>query len=321
MLISMNNKIKNISLAAIASGMLFTSSKIDTAIQKENISSENKTQTADTIKSNTPEIIAPNLFTLLIDPGHDDKYTGFRVKKHKEENLTLILSKKIDSLLTKENYKVLLTRKNGERLNKENSDLNNDSFITVKDELLARANYIKNNNADCSIIIHYDAYPSSSKINGIRIYFYGISSKEQENDKKLNLNYPQYCTKYSSSSKTIAEKLGEHIALNGLSVKVYGSDMRILKENQDKTILYLELGYLTNPSDLKRATTEEGQNALAEIIAGFFIEQRDFVAITNDPLKYLRKKEELPLNSIIDSEYISRMLKQHPLFPETGSSK
>jgi N-acetylmuramoyl-L-alanine amidase len=226
--------------------------------------------------------------TIVIDPGHDDKYIGYHTKNKKEEVLNLELSKRLEELLKEDGGNVHLTRDSGTRINTKNSDINRDGKVSVKDELFARSDYIRNINSDCDIVIHYNAYPRSKKVNGTEIYFYGIRSKRQIDDNRLNFTRPQDCRIYSEPSLLLAERLGQYMNEQGIKATVIGSDMRILEENIDKAIILLEVGYLTNPSDFKNWTTSEGQIKMASLLKNFFSENIGYIKKSNND--YLLKK-------------------------------
>jgi len=236
---------------------------------------------------------------IVIDPGHDDKYVGYHQWSKrgtiKEESLNLSLSKKLETILTESGGTVYLTRNSGERVNVQNLDLNGDKKINLKDELIARANYINSINPDCALIIHYNAYPKSSKVNGMEIYFYGIRSERQLEDNRLNFTKPENCRIYSRSSMLFADSLGQYMREQGIKVSVIGSDMRVLRENPDRTLVLLEVGYMTNTSDLNTWATSEGQDKIAFLLKHFL----------NDNIRYIKQlNETYPLKENL--EYIMK---------------
>lgn len=215
-------------------------------------------------------------FTLAIDPGHDNKYIGCRVKGYKEEILNLDISKRLDSLLS-ENYYIFLTREDKFGVNILNTDFNNDKRLTVADELLARSNKIYTNNSDIALSIHYNYHPKYSSVRGMEIYFYGIQKTSDLNDGKLSIALPKNCKIYSKESLNVAEKMVSYAKDKGIILRAYGSDMRLLRENPAKITLLIEVGYLTNKYDLKNAISESGRNESAKFLADFFNEHEDYL--------------------------------------------
>ncbi|MGV8171983.1 MAG: N-acetylmuramoyl-L-alanine amidase [Candidatus Woesearchaeota archaeon] len=221
-----------------------------------------------------------------IDPGHDDKYVGCHVKdskgkKIKEEDLNLNLSEKLDTLLTEAGSEVHKTRSSGTRINVKNLDLDDEKGIDVGDEVAARSDYLKNTPSDCDIIIHHNANRSKA-YNGMEIYFFGTKSNWFLKNKKLDFFYPENCRIYSEPSMLIAKKLGQYISEQGITVSVIGSDMKILEQNKDKMILYLEMGYMSNPSDLKKITDPEWQNMMAALLKNFLEENIAYIKKVNN---------------------------------------
>lgn len=270
----MINKKRTIAFTAVAvlAGILNLSTK--NAYSELNFSDCNS-QYNKGIESTLSE--EENLPRIIINPGHDSTYTGFWINNFREEDLNLELSKRLDTLLSDRGYKVFLVRDSPAPINIDSLNLNDDTIFNWKDELMARANYIKNNKSDCAIIIHHNAYPESNRVSGTEIYFYGLLSSKQLNDKNINFNRPEDCTIYSKSSKDVALKISEYLKSREMKSVVYGSDMRELIENPFKTVIYIEARYLTNPSDLEKATTEKGQMEMAEALADFFGEHKDYL--------------------------------------------
>lgn len=212
--------------------------------------------------------------TIIIDPGHDEIYTGSQSGRVDEGKLNLDLSRYLNESLKNEGFRVSLTRDSTVGVNVSRQDFDDNDSITYKDEILARADYIKRMNPDCALIIHYNANKYTSRLRGMEIFFYGITSEAQSNDKVLNRNQPSKCTEYSAKMRSLAENLGYYLKAHGIKVTVMGSDMMLLKENPDNT-LYLEMGYLTNPKDLKTTTTPEWQMDMARMITDFMTENKD----------------------------------------------
>lgn len=219
--------------------------------------------------------------TIVIDPGHDDKYIGYHTKGIREEVLNLTLSKRLEGLLEDDGCNVMMTRNSGTRLNTKNLDINKDKKVDVKDELYARSNYIRNISSDCDILIHYNANPFTKYVKGMEIYFYGVRSLKQIEDNELNYTRPPRCKIYSEPSMLLAEKLGQYIREQGIDASAIGSDMRILRENPDRMMILIEVGYLTTPSDVRDWTTPEGQKKIASLLHGFFEENIGYIKKVN----------------------------------------
>ncbi|MGV8086681.1 MAG: N-acetylmuramoyl-L-alanine amidase family protein [Candidatus Woesearchaeota archaeon] len=228
------------------------------------------------VEDSIPKTLDNKTLSITIDPGHDTKYIGCRVKGYKEEILNLDISKRLDSLL-RENYNIFLTREDQFGVNTINKDFNNDKKISVTDELLARSNYISSTNSNLALSIHYNYHPRYSRVQGMEVYFYGVNSLDDINDGKLSIALPKNCKIYSNESLLVAEKMVSYAKDRGITLRAYGSDMRILRENPAKITLLIEVGYLTNKYDFKNAITENGRRESAKFLADFFNEHQEYL--------------------------------------------
>lgn len=173
--------------------------------------------------------------TIYIDPGHGGRDSGAVYKNIYEKNINLIMSKKIEKLLTLKGAKVYLTRENDVDLsttknNKKRSDLTN------------RAKLINNSNADIYISIHLN-YINNSKWKGLQIFY--------TNKNKKNQNLANSITTYlKENTNNIREPKEDN---------TYYMYKQITKPG-----ILIELGFLSNPNDRYRLTKEEYQDSLAK---------------------------------------------------------
>lgn len=95
---------------------------------------------------------------IVIDAGHCDKWIGARHKQHKEEQDTLELALLVEKYLVSFGHTVHLTRRNGEPLNKWNSN----------SDLKARPLFANKMKADYFISLHRNSFyaPNASGIEG-----------------------------------------------------------------------------------------------------------------------------------------------------------
>ena len=172
--------------------------------------------------------------TIYIDPGHGGRDSGAIYKNILEKDINLIMSKKIEKELIAKGANVYLTRETDKDLstttkNKKRSDLTN------------RAKLINNSDADIYISIHLN-YINSSTWKGLQIFY--------TNKTKENKNIANSITAYlKETSSNIREPKEEN------SYYMY--------KQITKPGVLIELGFLSNPFDRYRLTTESYQDKLA----------------------------------------------------------
>jgi N-acetylmuramoyl-L-alanine amidase len=228
---------------------------------------------------------------IIIDPGHCKEFGGFTIFGYKEEELNLQIAYKIKEKLEEQNYKVFLTRTGESGLNTNRLDLNNDKKVNKSDEVLIRAKYIQDAQVDAVLAIHIDALTDRRKLpiktaEGIRMHIYGLNNKSHLADGKINSSPAKDLHIYSKSSKKLSDAVQSSFAKYGISSSIWGSDMTLLVENSNKPMIYLELGFMTNPNDLEFITSEYGQNKVAESIADAFSDKELILSLQSPKKNY-----------------------------------
>lgn len=112
-----------------------------------------------------------------------------------------------------------------------------DKFMSVED----RVTFAKKNNADLFISIHTN-FKNDSNIKGVELYH---SAK--------------------NNSRRLAEQFKLHLSKTHMINSVQKARFRVLNEIDCPGVM-IESGYLSNETDRKRLTSEEGQIALAKAI-------------------------------------------------------
>lgn len=118
-----------------------------------------------------------------------------------------------------------------------------DSFVTLKE----RVQISNQNKVDAFISIHFNAY-SDDYVGGINTYYYKDGYK---------------------LAKTIQKRLSEEVTLRNRGV--IQDNYRVLRENKNPAIL-IELGFITNTSELATIQTQTYQDNVAEGITIGLIE-------------------------------------------------
>lgn len=176
--------------------------------------------------------------TIYLDPGHGGRDSGAVYQNTYEKDINLIISKKIEKLLTAKGATVYLTRET-------DVDLSTTTKNKKRSDLTNRARLINDSNADIYISIHLN-YISNSKWKGLQI-FYTNKNKENEN---------------------IAKKITEYLKSNSSNIREPQEDNSYYMYKQiKKPGVLIELGFLSNPNDRYRLTHEEYQDKLTETIS------------------------------------------------------
>lgn len=176
-----------------------------------------------------------NGYNIMIDPGHGGKDSGAVSEGVREKDLTLATATKLANHLEAEGATVNFTRAD-------------DMFISLENRVFQSNAH----ETDVFISLHYD-YFNDPEVNGINTYYAN-----------------------SNTSKELSEKI--HTALAGeLDMTDRGirqENYYVLKHNQNPAVL-LELGFISNPSDLEKVQTDEYQTEVAEAITNGLVEYFD----------------------------------------------
>lgn len=243
---------------------------------KDKDSTKNDDRQDSTIQTGKGKII-------VLDAGHGGKDCGAKVGKVCEKTLTLAISKKTAEILKKRGYKVFVTR-------------NSDKYLSLTD----RTKIANDKNADIFISIHANALDKKSKnyknANGIETYFLSTARSERarkvaELENKDDIEVMNHFSKLSFLNSINSQRL---LASNKLAIDVQSGMLinarKIYKKTLDGGVregpfwvlagalmpsVLIEVGYMTNDTDLKRLQIPDYQNALARGIAdgidGYFL--------------------------------------------------
>ena len=164
---------------------------------------------------------------IVIDVGHGGKDTGVEIDGILEKDLTFEIAKKIKTLNTDSEYRIILTR-------------DSDEFISLED----RVSHINSLNPDFVLSLHINS-SDDTRENGFDILIGNEDSTKKEGDLAL----------------MIESYLSEQLAGNGIKK----GNSYILKNSKSPTVI-IELGYLSNLGNRQLLISEEGQHRVAEAI-------------------------------------------------------
>lgn len=229
----------------------------------------------------------PKSFTknkiVVLDAGHGGKDCGAKVGKVCEKTLALNISKKATEILKARGYKVFTTR-------------SGDKYLSLTD----RTQMANDKNADVFISIHANALDKNAKnfktANGIETYFLSTARSERarkvaEIENKDDIEVMNQFSKLSFLNSLNSQRL---LASNKLAIDVQSGMLINARKLYKKTLdggvregpfwvlagalmpsILIEVGYMTNATDLERLQNKDYQNALAKGIAdgidGYFL--------------------------------------------------
>lgn len=180
------------------------------------------------------------IFTICIDPGHGGYDSGAisQINKVNEKDLVLDVSLKLGEILKKQNVKVIYTRKKDKI-----------PWATQTESLHGRCEISNKSNADIFISIHANNFVKSSEVRGSEVW----------------------CRFKNTEAETLATEISNSLSNIGYTKNRglrYESDreLYVLRNTQALSVL-VELGYMSNPQDIKFLMSEEGKNQCAEAIA------------------------------------------------------
>ena len=245
------------------------------------------------INARSAENVSQGVKVIVIDAGHGGtKYPGASFSSICEKDINLKVALRVGSLIEKNlpHIKVVYTR----TVDKYFSSV-------LADDLQARANIAHQHNGDLFISIHSNAH-RNSEVRGVETLIMGESDREQRaNQNALYLNNKeelldmsdqktativrayienlQYT--YGEYSEMMARLIQEeYIKLGRVNRGVRKQPLKVLYATDMPSVL-TELGFMSNPAELKYITSEKGQKELSNAI---FLAVKQYVANVNRAL-------------------------------------
>ena len=224
------------------------------------------------------ENVAQGVKVIIIDAGHGgSRFPGASYGNIAEKNINLQVALKLGTLI-KENIpgiKVVYTR-----------TIDKHFSTVLSEDLQARADIAHRNEGDLFISIHANAH-RNSEIRGVETLIMGESAMEQRanqnslyiNNKEELLDMSDQKTAtivrayiqnlqftYGEYSEMMARLIQEEYAKLGYANRgVRRQPLKVLYATDMPSVL-TEIGFMSNPSDLKHITSEKGQKEIAGAI-------------------------------------------------------
>ena len=239
------------------------------------------------------ENVAQGVKVIVIDAGHGgSKHPGASYGSIFEKNINLQIALRLGTLIEKglPGIKVVYTRTTDKH------------FSTVlAEDLQARADIAHRNNGDLFISIHANAH-RNGEVRGVETLIMGESDREQRaNQNALYLNNKEELLDmsdqktativrayiqnlqftYGEYSEMMARLIQEqYVKLGRVNRGVRKQPLKVLYATDMPSVL-TEVGFMSNPTELKYITSEKGQKELANAI---FVAVKQYVTNVNRSL-------------------------------------
>ncbi|RRD39917.1 N-acetylmuramoyl-L-alanine amidase [Leptotrichia sp. OH3620_COT-345] len=203
-------------------------------------------------------------YTIVVDAGHGGKDSGATANGYREKDLALAISQKLANNLRKD-FNVIMTR-------------NTDVFIPLQ----TRAKIANDANADFFVSIHLNAGGSSA--NGAETFYFSkkesaYAAEVARFENSVDSGYADiplsdfiindifYRINQQKSAAVATDVLDSIVSNFGLRRRgVFGANFAVLRGTNAPAIL-VEVGFITNYSDIDQYLSESGKERLASGIA------------------------------------------------------
>lgn len=182
---------------------------------------------------------------ILIDPGHGGVDGGASGIKSGilEKDINLKISTKLRDKLEKQGYKVVMTREDDRGLYEDEGRIRKKKL----EDLNNRVKIKKDSNCDMFISIHLNAFPETK--------YYGAQVWYSRNKDSQRL------------ARIVQENFKKDLDINNNRQEKPALDSyKVLRVNDDMPSILIECGFLSNPGEEQKLTTDEYQNIIAESI-------------------------------------------------------
>jgi len=221
-----------------------------------------------------PRRFNPATKTVVIDPGHGGRDGGATNGKYIEKTAVLSIGLRLGKELQKRGYKVHYTR-------------SKDTYIKLRD----RTRIANDKNADLFISIHANAAPTKSKnksMYGVETFFLSPARSERSKNVAALENQSDIEEMNHFSKQTYLNFLNREkiVASNKFALDVQQGMLDSLKQKRfnvrdggvreapfwvlvgaQMPAILLEVGYITNPDEVKRIFNNSYQEAIAKGVA------------------------------------------------------
>ena len=183
---------------------------------------------------------------VYLDPGHGGRDSGAYYGGIREETLNLKISNLIKAGMEELGYEVIMSR-------------TKDIYI----DLLERARDANNKDPDIFVSVHNNAMPNDSRVNGIMTYYYKYYPEWQPVINPEMHNDPNRIEQSRQLADAIQKSLIAATGARDLGLR--RNTFAVLRETKMPAVL-LELGFMSNPTELSKLNTTSYQTTLANAV-------------------------------------------------------
>jgi N-acetylmuramoyl-L-alanine amidase len=246
--------------------------------------------------------VAQGVKVIVIDAGHGGSFPGARYGGYSEKNINLQMALKLGAMIEKgmPGVKVVYTRKTDKSFSSN-----------LRADLQARADIANNAGGDLFISIHANAHPKSTATKGVETLIMGESKLEtSENEAILFANNKEEFFDmsdkstaaivrahiqnlqftYGEYSEVMARLVQKHYAkLGRVNRGIRKQPLRVLYATDMPSIL-TEIGFMSNSTELKYITSEQGQK---ELVGALYAAVKEYVSYVKKSLLVEAPAEEV----------------------------
>ena len=239
------------------------------------------------------ENVAQGVKVIVLDAGHGGYFPGARYNGINEKDINLQVVLKLGALIEKRmpNVKVVYTR---------TTDMMHSTTLGI--DLQERANIAHRNNGDLFISVHSNAMPGKPEVKGTLTLIMGETTGElSRNENALYANNKEelldmsdqktativraYIQNLQYTYGMYSEMMGrfiqdEYAKLGYRDLGVRGQPLKVLYSTDMPSVL-TEIGFMTNPDELRYISSEEGQN---QIVGALFRAIERYIDVVNRSL-------------------------------------
>lgn len=185
---------------------------------------------------------------VFLDAGHGGSDSGATYYGVMEKTINLQVSKKIQALLESKGYKVIMSR----------------TTDTALDYSVERSKMANGSGADIFVSVHHNAMPGNDSVTGIETFYYEYDPKYPS---KINQELHNDPTRIKQSAE-LAQSIHSSLikSTGAFNRGVRRDTFAVLRETAIPAVL-LELGFMSNETELEKLTTNSYQDTLAKAVA------------------------------------------------------
>lgn len=189
--------------------------------------------------SGSGNVANPNGKVVILDAGHGGRDPGaVATDNTKESDIVLSIGQKTKQALVEQGYTVQMVRE---------GDTSCTSTTSATVELQCRVNFSKDNNADVYVSIHANSAPGAR---GTETFYSTQNPKAAESAKLANAIHNEYQPAFGSLNRFVKT-----------------ANYYVIAQNNPAPAVLLEVGFMSNSSDLYRLKSAAVQQDVAKSIA------------------------------------------------------